>query len=462
MCRFPEKFVGVDTILEHRFFTGVNSGTTAELVLDYYKQYGAFPTFTALGQQAARRAKKSNDGDTGHDLTEYVKKLSEVDCRDVDFAKDQVVKFAIERSLLLAATDVARTVQEGKDPNYDIVEKFQKALSIGSNMQEFGYDAYDDAPRVIDNLLNTEVGINCGYDLFDAHVWKRGMRKGWLIVPLAPPKSYKTTVCLNMARHIAGPNIGENVVYYACEIDETLALQRYYQAVTQQTEDSLYENPKAFCDALQEGLDTKLKGHLFVKHFPAKSATINDIRAHLKTLIAVKGWTPRVVFIDYAETIKPTDTSASEHRVNSSIFTEARALAHEFKCTVVMPDRCNRETVEQVVPTSTSFQGAIEKGGIVDVAFGLCGTAEEFAEGIIRFFVFLNRHGPQGVHFRGRVDQERMTVTVNEKLEWNELEALEENARNRRGGRNGGGGGGRGGGAAGRRQQNMAAIQAEA
>jgi replicative DNA helicase len=437
ICRFPEKFVGIDTILESRFFTGVNAGTTAEMILEYYLKYSAFPTFTSLGQLASRRSKKSADGDIGHDLTEYIKKLSEVDCRDVDYAKEQVVKFSVERALLLAATEVARTVQEGKEPTYNIVEKFQSALSIGANLQNFGYDANLDAPEVINRLLHVDVGINSGFDLFDNNVWKHGMRAGWLIVPLAPPKSYKTTVCLNMARHIAGPNIGENVVYYACEIDEVLALQRYYQAIAEKTEEDLYENTADFCAALEAGLSTKLKANLFIKHFPSKSASINDIRAHLKTLIAVKGWSPRVVFIDYAETIKPTEKQkdSSEHRSNSSIYVEARALAQEFNVTVIMPDRCNRETVEQVVPTSTSFQGAIEKGGIVDVAFGLCGTPEELTEGIIRFFFFLNRHGPPFLHFRGRVDKELMTISVNEKLDWDALKALEDNQKHRREGR---------------------------
>lgn len=829
VCRFPERFVGVDTILQSRYFTGVNSGTVAELALEYYKTHSTFPTFTALGQLAARKTKKTFEDDVGVDINEYVRKLSELDCRDVEYVREQVVKFSVERALLLAATEVARVVQEGKEPNYNIVEKFQQALSLGSNLQNFGMDAKENAYDVLSNLLTTEAGINCGFDMFDNYAWKRGMRKGWLIVPLAPPKAFKcwgkgtgimmfdgsvkkvedikvgdlvmgddstprkvltcgkgygplysvkqkvgndfvcndahilclksptgeikeieakdyvdkkpffkrtwqgyksaveypehpipldpyllglwlgdgttskpqicvsykdteisdyinsyakaeglrvsvipgsgccmmsfvktplhepacqipgcglkhrsgglcqkhysiyryhgykvtppnhnhvknpvvdalrslsiydnkkipssyifnsqhvrlkllagiidsdghyckrngfivnttskqfaddivylakslgfmvrckdyataiksigfkgtswhvtitgnlsriptllrrkqasdshkhrlgryrievtpigngdyygftldnnkrllledftvshnTTLCVNMARHIAGPNIGENVVYYACEIDETLALQRLYQAITQKTEDDFYENPKKFYEELTAGLDAKLKAHLFMKHFPAKTATINDIRAHLKTLIAVKGWTPRVIFIDYAETIKPSDSEQSEHRINSSIYTEARALGKEFGCTVIMPDRCNRDTVEQAVPTSTSFQGAIEKGGIVDVAFGLCGTPKELADGIIRFFFFLNRHGPQFLHFRGRVDPERMTVTINEKLEWNELEALEQNGRVRRGGR---GGAGRNRAVGPRRQHNVDAMQEE-
>jgi hypothetical protein len=279
------------------------------------------------------------------------------------------------------------------------------------------------------------------------------MKPGWLIVPLAPPKRFKTAFCLNMALNVAGPQVGGDVVYYACEINEELALMRAYSNLTGLTEDDLHKNPKEFAAQLGVGLETKLIGRLFMKHFPAGAASINDIRAHLKALVATRGYQPKMIVIDYAETIRASDKDLQGHKQQASIYTEARALADEFQCVVVMPDRCNKETVNQPVPSMTSFQGAFEKAGIVDGGVGICQTEDEYRQGVIRLFWFLNRHGEGGKHFKGKVDAARMKITIDEELEWNELDAIEaqlddahrarQERRQER--RQGGGRGGRGG-----------------
>jgi replicative DNA helicase len=437
MVRYPDKFVGLQSCLSFSYFTGLNTITTAKLILDYAKKYNVFPSFTVLGQLAYDNSKKSLSEDFNHDLVQYVQMLSEMDVRDVDYLQSQVINFARERAILIEITQTAKNIQEGKDHS-DLIDRFQKALTIGVDLTSLGMDAKEDADTALDMILNPKYGVPTGYDMLDTHFLKRGMGKGWLVVPLAPPKGYKTTVCLNLAMNIAGPMINEHIVYYTCEINEELALKRIYLAMTQQTEDQAMEDPTSFREKVHRELEIGMLGKFIVKFFPAKTATMSDIRAHLRALCLAKGFTPRVVVIDYAETVLPEDTKASEARQQSSIYTGARALADEFDCTVIMPDRCNRETVERAVPSMTSFQGAFEKGGIVDAAFGICATPDEYRRNIIRLFVFLYRHGPAGLHFKGRIDPEKYTLTINEKLEWNDLLALEHEMEEVRAERHGG------------------------
>jgi hypothetical protein len=106
-----------------------------------------------------------------------------------------------------------------------------------------------------------------------------------------------------------------------------------------------------------------------------------------------------------------------------------------------MPDRVTREATEQQVPDMRSFQGAFAKGGVVDVAIGLCATDAEYHRNILRSFVFLNRHGAAGKHFRGSVDPEIMNVEIGEEIEYDaeatdtEEEGRGEGRRRGRGGR---------------------------
>jgi hypothetical protein len=65
-----------------------------------------------------------------------------------------------------------------------------------------------------------------------------------------------------------------------------------------------------------------------------------------------------------------------------------------------------------------SFQGAFEKAGIVDAAIGLCSTDDEYLQHRLRYFVFLNRHGDAYKHFDGKVDPERMKLTVDKEIDF--------------------------------------------
>jgi hypothetical protein len=101
-------------------------------------------------------------------------------------------------------------------------------------------------------------------------------------------------------------------------------------------------------------------------------------------------------------------------------------MGHKLGCCIIMPDRCNADAVERKVPSMKSFQGSFEKAGIVDAAIGLCATEAEHQQGICRYFIFINRHGPQYLHFRGKVDPAKYKMTIDEEIEY-DPEAEEEN-----------------------------------
>jgi len=116
-------------------------------------------------------------------------------------------------------------------------------------------------------------------------------------------------------------------------------------------------------------------------------------------------------------------------------------MAQEFGATVIMPDRCNKETVSYATPNVTSFQGSFEKGGIVDAAIGLCMTEEERIAHKIRYFVFLNRHGPQFDYFQGKIGADEFSLTIDDKLDYVQIMEQYEKAQEekRKGGFKGGG-----------------------
>lgn len=442
MIRHPEMFMGLSEVIDYGYFTGTNSQMVCKQLQLFYKKHNVYPNFAQLSTMVIQATRQTGENEKAAETTAYVQKLSEVEIRAKEFYRDQAVNFAKQRALILAATEVAKTIQEGKEPGGEIVKKFQDALSIGQNLLDQGYLVKADYNQIVDKLSDVNYGTFTGYDIFDEKLWKRGWGPGWLIVPLAPPKRYKTAFCLNLAMNMVGPKCGYDVLYYACEISAELASLRAFQNLLGATQDEFNDDPEAFKHRLFEGIRVQMQGDLLIKHFPAKTATIADIRAHAIAAIQTFGLKPKAIFIDYAETVKTSssDKSTPEYRQQSDIYTEARALGDELGCCIIMPDRCNREAVNQATPSMDSFQGAFEKAGIVDISIGLCATDEEYEKGDMRYFVVLNRHGEGGTHLRGKVDRQRMRITIDEELkpyEAAEVEAQIQEQREKKYGRKG-------------------------
>lgn len=442
MIRHPEMFMGLSEVIDYGYFTGTNSQMVCKQLQLFYKKHNVYPNFAQLSTMVIQATRQTGENEKAAETTAYVQKLSEVEIRAKEFYRDQAVNFAKQRALILAATEVAKTIQEGKEPGGEIVKKFQDALAIGQNLLDQGYLVKADYNQIVDKLSDVNYGTFTGYDIFDEKLWKRGWGPGWLIVPLAPPKRYKTAFCLNLAMNMVGPKCGYDVLYYACEISAELASLRAFQNLLGATQDEFNDDPEAFKHRLFEGIRVQMQGDLLIKHFPAKTATIADIRAHAIAAIQTFGLKPKAIFIDYAETVKTSssDKSTPEYRQQSDIYTEARALGDELGCCIIMPDRCNREAVNQATPSMDSFQGAFEKAGIVDISIGLCATDEEYEKGDMRYFVVLNRHGEGGTHLRGKVDRQRMRITIDEELkpyEAAEVEAQIQEQRERKYGKKG-------------------------
>ncbi len=114
-------------------------------------------------------------------------------------------------------------------------------------------------------------------------------------------------------------------------------------------------------------------------------------------------------------------------------------MGSRLGCAVIMPDRCNKETVGQAVPSMKSFQGSFQKAGVVDAAIGLCASDLEYSRQIQRTFVFLNRHGEAFQHYRGKVDASIMSYDIGQEIEYNpEEEESSGGGRGRRGPSSGG------------------------
>lgn len=417
MIKYPSEFMYVTAAMQPKYFSGVLPTLCARAMFDHAKKYNRFPTWEVLQQCLEDETSRMPDAEiTG--VQDYVNKLKGLDVSDWVCVRDKIAGWLRERALINTVVKAVGMLKEDKIPPDGYSSMFLEAMQVGQNLDDLGYLLNTDVDKILAKVMDVDYGLPTGFPLLDT-IWKRGWGPGWLVVPAAPPKTFKTTLALNLALNVASPIIGQNVFYYACEINAEQAAVRAMCNLAGLGEDYLYEDSEKFTEAVKKAMGAKLKGQLLFKSFASKRATIADIRAHAHIAASQLGIKPRLIIIDYAETIQPREQGRDrepEYRQQSGIYVDARALACEFGATVVMPDRVNRETVNLEVPSITALQGAFEKAGVVDVAFGLCATPEEQQNNTIRLFNFINRHGPAGQHLRGHVDPETWRIQFLEQI----------------------------------------------
>lgn len=432
-----EEFIWLSRELKANYFVGVQPTLVARQMIDYLKAQDRFPSWVVLRQLAAT-AVASIPGDRDPEtLLAYIDELQKMDTRDWRFVRDNFGKFVKERAVNTALMQAVKFLQEDKIPDGGLAPLFDEAARVGQNLDDLGFLFHADVDRVVDLVTSAAYGTATGFPLLDK-IWRNGWGPGWLIVPLAPPKRFKTGFAINLACNIVSPQIEGDVIYYACEISQELAMCRAMCNIGGLDQEYLYDAPEKFSETVKAAMQKAIAGNLLFKSFAAKTASLLDIRQHAKMAVAQLGLNLKAIVIDYAETVKgDSDKNDPEYRKSASVYTGARALGAELGCPVIMPDRCNRETTDKAVPSMTSFQGAFEKAGIVDVALGLCATEEERRGNVLRIFNFINRHGPSGQHIRGRVDPRSWRMEFTEEVPYAEEREMVENAEEGKRGRGG-------------------------
>jgi replicative DNA helicase len=432
LIKHPEEFMAYGDIVKAEFFNGVSTFKLVSSLEEYQQEYGGWPkTFTVLANYAHDKLVRKNPQEAEEVLT-LSRRIATLDTDDWKAVRDRALNFAKERAALQAVKKIHWHITEGKTDQIDPIKELEDALAVGRNRSDQGIILYDDYEKVIRKLYeNSEFGVQTGFPMLDT-VWKTGWQPGWLVTILAPPKGYKTTFCLNLALSIVNMRSNDgDVLYYSCEMQQEQTTLRLICNLNGLTGDDAFNNLEKFIQKTGAAIKQKMRHHIYVRDFSSKMPTIGDIRADARFVKEQRGLNPRVIVIDYAENIKPAkmEKDRPDYRTSADVYTEARAMGAELGCVVIMPDRCNKETVQKKVPSKGAIQGSFQKEGILDIGIALCATNAELLQNRIRYFVFYNRYGGAPLHFGGKLDRERYRMTIDEVLDYDE--SMEENDKQR-------------------------------
>jgi len=307
-------------------------------------------------------AKVDNPMVTGSTLSKMAMGLPFGDVRFDDLKR--LKDLATCRRMIHSFRDVAQKASD-KEPITDIIEEAQSVLDTLKNEQDARTGTsqtlievmeYEVFPR-LDKFVSGElVKIPFGFDKLDTAT-NGGASIGELVVFGAKPKSGKSVLMLQIARHIASLGLGTLVASL-----EMLNYENGFRFLAQSSKYSVNVFRPDMRDFVSDGLKAHAREHYNLPlYFDQKARTTKAIGKEIQRLKDSVGLS--ACFVDYVQLIRNDKRSSSRvERIEEAIF-DLKEMAMKHEIVVYTAAQFNREGIKSDKPTLADFDGAsaIEK-----------------------------------------------------------------------------------------------------
>jgi len=307
-------------------------------------------------------AKVDNPMVTGSTLSKMAMGLPFGDVRFDDLKR--LKDLATCRRMIHSFRDVAQKASD-KEPITDIIEEAQSVLDTLKNEQDARTGTsqtlievmeYEVFPR-LDKFVSGElVKIPFGFDKLDTAT-NGGASIGELVVFGAKPKSGKSVLMLQIARHIASLGLGTLVASL-----EMLNYENGFRFLAQSSKYSVNVFRPDMRDFVSDGLKAHAREHYDLPlYFDQKARTTKAIGKEIQRLKDSVGLS--ACFVDYVQLIRNDKRSSSRvERIEEAIF-DLKEMAMKHEIVVYTAAQFNREGIKSDKPTLADFDGAsaIEK-----------------------------------------------------------------------------------------------------
>ena len=396
-CLFKDKpfLQQIMDILDPEYFESEANKWMMGTIIDYYIEFKAQPTLEVM---------KVKLEDVGSEVlkTEIVQNLKDAvrnfEAVDLDFVKDETIKFCKNQKIKQAITSSVEMLQFG---DYDGIKTvIDEAMKAGGD-KDIGHDYnLDVADRYVESLRKT---VKTGWEVID-DIADGGLGAGELGVFVAPAGIGKSWGLVNVAANAVKK--GKTVVHYTLELNQAYVGLRF---------DSVFtgipaQNLKFHQEDVEQRVK-KLKGQLIVKYFPTKGATVNTIRAHIDKC-TIQGFKPDIVIVDYADLLKGNGKEMRHELGN--IYEDLRGMAGEYEIPVWTASQANRSALEEDVIGAEKIAESYSKIMTADFVISLSRKIEDKIAGTGRWHVIKNRFGPDGITFPSKMNTSNGQIHIYE------------------------------------------------
>ena len=331
------------------------------------------------------------------------------DISDPQFVIAQAVEFAQRQALERAVLEQSKRITEGDTDG--LIDAFRKALSVGEDMSDTGNWLHRDAQARAEQFLHPERvrRYRTGLVLLDECLGG-GMEAGELGVFLAPPKTGKSFILVNVGYGLASGAEPVNVVHYSLEMNANAIHRRYAARIAGKKFNVLRdENPRQFVKELDARQRRFLGGEIVVKHYSTRGAKPSTLRAHLGQLESM-GFIPGAIIVDYGDIMRAERRIGEMRHEQAGVYEDLRGIAGDYGTPLFTASQCNRGAMNKEVVTIADIAESFEKAAVADTLIGICRTDAEKASCGGRLFLAALRNNPMSKIIECHFDLANATI----------------------------------------------------
>lgn len=365
--------------------------------IEFYNKYREIAKIGALRDMIRIKEKDL----TRDHLNGLIDKIEKIKIENVRHLKDSVYFFFKERSVKKCLFEL---VTDWKKHNYDSMKvKLESALRAGEP-KESGHDYLRDIEKRLERDFRNPI---TAMKDFDKHIGG-GLAGGEMGIVLAPPGGGKSMMLVKFASEAL--LAGKKVVYYTLELSEKVVGQRFDACLNQIKLKDVWEYPDIVRENAQ---DIFLRGgQLIIKEFATGQASINTLSAHLRTLESNEGFVPDIIFIDYADIMKPLVAFTEKRHSLTSVYESIRGLAVEMRIPAWTASQTNRSALNKESFGMDAIGESLGKAATADLVIGVARPDDAKAINEATIGILKNRNGADGFYFPAIFDTTKVFIEL--------------------------------------------------
>ena len=387
---------------DKRFFKTPNLAMLADLQVRFYEKYGQAPSTKTLAAMAKSYAIKYPAENI--EMSEVNELLGEINTFDLNLPEDVLnsnLKEFIRRNAFYNALYDNAGLLNSDESGYEKVvakclENFDRVQKITFNDTDLGLNYFneDAMKQHWQYIRNPEAKLSTLWASLDTYTHGGFLKDGRsLYLVMAQAGLGKSLFLSNLAVNFLKQ--GLSVVVISLEMSEDVYAQRFDAHISKEDINHLNDCEDRAIENIKKFYKEHPSSNLYIKEYPPKSVTSNDIRAYLESLKA-NGHKFDAIIIDYLNLVK------SSSRQNDNMFLDGldvseklRAISYEFKAPVISAIQTNTEGMNN---ENVGMENISQSRGIAftaDFLMALFQMQEDRENGFIRARILKNRLGGQ-------------------------------------------------------------------
>lgn len=374
----------------------------SERFFAYYTKYKCFPTMGLLITIIKDDLSQKDDAILRDQIVTYLHRIkTNPHLTDLDYVKDKTLDFCRKQAFKDALEESVELIQTEKFES--VLTIMRKAVSVGLPSST-GHDFFEDAEARFVKI--NRQACPTGLAKLDAkEILRGGLGRGEIGVVTANTGVGKSHWLVAMGANAM--RNGKNVLHYTFELTEHAVGLRYDANLCDIPANEVQDRKS---EVLEKYAGMEL-GRLIIKEYPTGSASSITVRNHVEKLM-LKGFTPSVIIIDYADIMRSTKSYDSLRHELKLIYEELRNLAMDLNVPIWTASQANRDSAKSDIVGLENMSEAYGKAMVADVVVSLSRKPTEKATGSGRLFVAKNRAGKDGIVFPLNIDTGKSTFKI--------------------------------------------------